>query len=356
MRMQLPVIRYLVLLLALVFSTAPVAADSRSEAKAHYQAGVKAYNAGDYRAAIKEFSAAQELVPADLNNYNLALAYDKLGEPEPAIQYYRAFLDKQPNSDKRAEIEASIKRLDAAAKSAAAKRAAREKEEEAKRLAEAQEAARKAEAEDAARKAEAEDTPKRPYETRRPAGPNGGSDGDGGDVDVGVGSTGTPGGSGTVSTGDAQLDRVARIDVNQIRDQRLGGASSGMIDTRPPAGGPATAPSSGPDDPSNPAANIDVGAHASGSAGMPATANPGTGTAAAQPGADSAAPTAPNDKPAAKPVYKKWWFWAVLAVSAYVVYSIATEDDDNNNRARMLPEVGGNSPAPASGGMTLMRW
>ncbi|HLL21089.1 MAG TPA: tetratricopeptide repeat protein, partial [Kofleriaceae bacterium] len=87
-------IRYLVLLLALVFSTATVAADSRSEAKAHYQAGVKAYNGGDYRAAIKQFSSAQELFPADLNNYNLALCYDKLGEPEPAIQYYRAFLDK----------------------------------------------------------------------------------------------------------------------------------------------------------------------------------------------------------------------------------------------------------------------
>src|SRR5688572_1634149 len=147
MRMQLPVIRYLVLFVALVFTTTTVIADSRSEARARYQAGVKAYSAGDYKVAIKEFSAAQELAPADLNNYNLALCYDKLGEPEPAIQYYRAFLDKQPNSDKRAEIEASVKRLEAAAKSAAAKKAAREKEEEAKRLAEekkAEEEARKA--------------------------------------------------------------------------------------------------------------------------------------------------------------------------------------------------------------------
>ena len=64
------------------------------EARTHYQAGVKVYSSADYRSAIQEFSAAQQLVPADLNNYNLALCYDKLGDAEPAIQYYRAYLDK----------------------------------------------------------------------------------------------------------------------------------------------------------------------------------------------------------------------------------------------------------------------
>src|SRR5215813_8271409 len=44
--------------------------DPRAEAKAHYQAGVKLYSTGDYRGAVKEFSAAQQLAPADLNNYN----------------------------------------------------------------------------------------------------------------------------------------------------------------------------------------------------------------------------------------------------------------------------------------------
>ena len=77
------------------------------------------------RSAIREFSAAQQLAPADLNNYNLALCYDKLGDPEPAVQYYRAYLDKVPTTDKRAEIEASIARLDTAAKSAAAKKSAK---------------------------------------------------------------------------------------------------------------------------------------------------------------------------------------------------------------------------------------
>ena len=91
--------RYFLLLLALALSfgaTGTVSADSRTDARTHYQAGVKFYSGGDYKSAIREFSAAQQLAPADLNNYNLALCYDKLGDPEPAVQYYRAYLDKVP--------------------------------------------------------------------------------------------------------------------------------------------------------------------------------------------------------------------------------------------------------------------
>ena len=355
MRVQTPVIRYLVLLLALVFSTGTVAADSRSEAKAHYQAGVKLYSSGDYKGAIKEFSAAQELAPADLNNYNLALCYDKLGDPEPAIQYYRAFLDKQPSSDKKAEIEASINRLESAAKSAAAKRATKDKEEEAKRLAEQKKADEEARKADEARRAEeARKKPeKAPDEVRDGAGAGVGGA-------VGVGSTGTPGGSGTVSTGDAQLDRVQRIDINQVRDQRVGGQSSGMVDPRgaqqPGAqpGTPGTAAAGG-----NAAASIDVNAQANG--GAPATAaNPSTAANQTNPAAAQPGQPDPSDKPKATPVYKKWWFWAVVAVSAYVIYSIATEDKaESGSSARMLTMPMGansNSPAAGAGGATLLRW
>ena len=66
----------------------------------------------------------------------------------------------------------------------------------------------------------------------------------------------------------------------------------------------------------------------------------------------------PDDKPKAKPVYTKWWFWAVVAVSAYVVIAIATEDSaqPGTTRARELP-LGPRPLAPqASGGLTLMSW
>src|SRR5262249_53204213 len=132
---SLSILRYLVILLAL--GVAPRAhADDRAEARTHYQAGMKFYANGDYRGAIREFSAAQQLAPADLNNYNLALCYDKLGDAEPAIQYYRAFIEKQPGTDKRAEIEASISRLEAASRSAANKKADEAKQAEEARKAE----------------------------------------------------------------------------------------------------------------------------------------------------------------------------------------------------------------------------
>ncbi len=317
--MRQPAHRFIVLLLALFVATvAPrvAFADSRSEARTHYQAGVKLYGSQDYRGAIKEFSAAQQLMPADLNNYNLALCYDKLGEAEPAIQYYREFLNKQPNADKRTEIEASISRLEGALKSASAKRA-----EEARLAEEARRAdeAKRAEEVRKAEQAKLEES-RKADETKPVNDPNA----VGGVGATGVGSTGTPGTGQAVSTGDAQLDRVSSIDINSVRDQRMGTGTSGMPDSR---GGPAVAAPQ---------------------------AGAGTGVAAQAPnGAQPQQPIGgPSDQTPKKPtpVYKKWWFWAVVAVSAYVVYSIASEGSNSpSSRAREVPATA----PPQDGGFTL---
>ncbi|MBA3457253.1 MAG: hypothetical protein H0T42_29495 [Deltaproteobacteria bacterium] len=321
-------IRYVLIALAFVLvGNTHSFADGRSEARTHYQAGVKYYNGGDYRSAIREFSAAQQLLPADLNNYNLALCYDKLGDPEPAVQYYRAYIEKVPNTDKRAEIEASIARLDAAAKSVAQKKADElRKIDEAKRAEEERKAYEQGKRADAERKAEearlAAEARRRP-----PADPASG--GDGGPA-VGVGSTGVPS-SGTVSTGDEQLDRVQGMSIDQVRDQRVGAAGSGMVD---PRGGPATA--------------------ANGGMAPPPVGNGAPPVAAAAPVAGQ--PAGPQDQPKkADPVYKKWWFWAVVVVGLYVTYQIATTDSNDNVTRTMLP-IGPSAPPAQSGGYTLMRW
>jgi hypothetical protein len=325
--MRQPASRFIVLLLALfVAAVAPrvAAADARSDAKTHYQLGVKLYGQADYRGAIKEFSAAQQLMPADLNNYNLALCYDKLGEAEPAIQYYREFLNKQPNADKRAEIEASISRLEGALKSASAKRAEEARvAEEARRAEDARRAEEMRRADEARRAEEAKRAPTND--------PNAvGGVGAGVTAGVGVGSTGTPGTGQAVSTGDAQLDRVNGIDVNTVRDQRMGGAASGVPDNR---GGPAVAGAQG---------------------GAQVGAGPQAATGPQAQGGPTPLDQTPPKKPT--PVYKKWWFWAVVAVSAYVVYSIASEGSSSAaTRGRELPPM----PGPAvgqPGGMTLMRF
>ena len=307
--------------------------DPRTDARVHYQAGVKAYNGADYRAAIKEFTAAQQLAPADLNNYNLALCYDKLGEAEPAIQYYRSYLDKVPASDKRAEIEASVARLDAAVKSAVAKKAAEAQAAEAAKTAEAQRKAdemKKAEAEahaaEEARKADEQrkaDEEARKHPDVRPVAPAGGS-------------TGTVGTGVAVTTGDAQLDRAQAIDINAIRDQRIGGAASGLADTR---GGPAMGA------PLPPAGQANLNASA-----IPPPAGAGAAVQAQPNGAQ------PVDQPKkADPIYKKWWFWAIVAVSAYVVYEVATAGPSNSTTGREQP-LHGISPAPRPSGLTLFSW
>src|SRR5204863_7685401 len=132
------------------------------------------------------------------------------------------------------------------------------------------------------RRGGAEEERTRPREDRRPIIEGGTS-----------GGTGTPGGTGTVSTGDSQLDRVARIDIDQIRSERVGGASSGMVDTRDSRGSQPGASES-----NNPAANINVGAQAgagagAGGAATAATPPQNTGTGA-QPGTPD-----PTDKPKA---------------------------------------------------------
>lgn len=373
--MRHPVTRLLLILSLALFATGTRAwADDRAEARTHYQAGVKAYGSGAYKDAIKEFSAAQQLAPADLNNYNLALCYDKLGDAEPAIQYYRAFLDKQPNADKRSEIEASISRLEAALKSASAKKADEQrKADEARKAEDAKiEAAHKA---DEARKAD--EQRKADEEARKNGGGVGGAVGGGvgavggvggavgggvsagvggganvgvggavNGVPVGVGSTGTPGTGQAVSTGDAQLDRVNSIDINAIRDQRVGGATSGMPDNRVGPGGVAGGPQ-GP----NPQGANPQGANPQG-AGMPGPQGPAPQGANGQTASNGPGPA---DKPKETPVYKKWWFWAVVAVSAYVVISIATEGSQNpNNTGHEMWDRGPTPAAPA--GLTLMRF
>ncbi len=109
-----------------------------------------------------------------------------------------------------------------------------------------------------------------------------------------------------------------------------------MVNTPPPA------PSGANGMQGNPNAAPPVGAPGP-NAGMPAN------TAGTQ-------PMGPQDQPKkADPVYKKWWFWAIVVVGAYVVYQIATEDSAQTGTARtMLPL--GPAAQPSSGGAVLWRF
>jgi hypothetical protein len=159
-----------------------------------------------------------------------------------------------------------------------------------------------------------------------PAGRAGGGVAVAGSASGASGSIGTPGSASPVPTGDAQLDRVNAINIDQVRDQRMGNGAVGTGNDR--RTGPAVAANdpNGPNDQAPPAA--DNGA----------------------PNAASNATNPPVGEPPKRvtPVYKKWWFWAVVAVSGYVVYSLATDSSKSGDSTR------GRSATPS--GLTLLRW
>jgi len=147
--------------------------------------------------------------------------------------------------------------------------------------------------------------------------------------------------AGRAPTGDSQLDRVQSIDINAVRDQnRMGGATPGPATAAPPAGGNAMGAAPPP--------NGNTMGAAPTNGGPVAGAPPANGTA---PNGTAVVPDNKDVKPE-DPVYKKWWFWAVVGVSAYVVYSIATESShDSTHPARIQP-----TSRLDQGGMTLFRW
>lgn len=85
------------------------------QARRHFDAALEFYSQGRYRDAITELLQSQELDPAGKDLvYNLALVHEKLGELEPALGYFRKYLDMETDADERARTEASIARVEGA--------------------------------------------------------------------------------------------------------------------------------------------------------------------------------------------------------------------------------------------------
>ena len=74
-------------------------ADDVAKARQHFEAGRALYNLGNFRDAIREFSAGYQLAPRPQFLVNLGQAYRKLGELEKARDQYRKFLDEAPPND-----------------------------------------------------------------------------------------------------------------------------------------------------------------------------------------------------------------------------------------------------------------
>lgn len=111
-------VRGAVLLSALSFSWGVRAEDApseqaqadarRSDAKARYEQGVEAYSAGRFKDAVDHFLAADQLSPSAPLSFNIARAYDKLGDDSGALRWYRDYLRRAPSAPNAADVSKLI--------------------------------------------------------------------------------------------------------------------------------------------------------------------------------------------------------------------------------------------------------
>ncbi|RYZ05835.1 MAG: PEGA domain-containing protein [Myxococcales bacterium] len=94
-------------------ATSPSAADAkRAQGKARYERGVEAYSAGRYKDAIDLFLQADSLAPSAALSFNIARAYEKIGDDAAALQWYRDFRRREPKAKNAVEVDARISALE----------------------------------------------------------------------------------------------------------------------------------------------------------------------------------------------------------------------------------------------------
>ncbi len=280
------------------FSLMSVAhAQDVSGARLHYQRGNGLFSSGDYKGAIAEFAAADNLAPSAMLEFNIALCYDRLGEQREALKRYQAYLREMPNAKNRASVEAKIRRLEGSLRQTEAATIA------------------PAPAPDVIPTPAPDVAPALPTPDVAPDVPNASEMGGEAIPDpLAARDVYTPGDVAELDPDaaapnpaptDPELQRVAAINVAAIRDQRAGssaGTNSYQTEPVPPA-----------------------------------------------PVADN---KSNSGNKASKPIYKKWWFWAIAIVGGVIVYDLlSTDSTDSTNQRLMLPPAQTGSTATAPGGL-----
>ncbi|PTL75660.1 PEGA domain-containing protein [Vitiosangium sp. GDMCC 1.1324] len=112
-RMSFPA--FLIALLLALGGTGASAAEpgaARATARRHFERGTSLYQEGRYAEAAAAFEAAYQARANGVVLYNLGQCYEKLGELQRAIGYYRDYLRTVPNAEDRPLVESLIARLE----------------------------------------------------------------------------------------------------------------------------------------------------------------------------------------------------------------------------------------------------
>ncbi len=86
---------------------------SVDQAKAHYERGAQAYAAGRFKDAIDLFLQADALAPSAALSFNIARAYEKIGDDTASLQWYRDFRRRAPDAPNGPEVDRRIAQLEA---------------------------------------------------------------------------------------------------------------------------------------------------------------------------------------------------------------------------------------------------
>jgi tetratricopeptide (TPR) repeat protein len=84
----------------------------RAEGKARYERGVEAYAAGRYKDAIDLFLQADALAPSAALSFNIARAYERIGDDAACLQWYRDFRRRAPDAKNSREVDTRISALE----------------------------------------------------------------------------------------------------------------------------------------------------------------------------------------------------------------------------------------------------
>ena len=86
----------------------------RVEGRARYERGADAYAKGRFTDAIDLFLEADALAPSAALSFNIARAYEKIGDDAATLRWYRDFRRRAPEAKNGAEVDERIHTLEAA--------------------------------------------------------------------------------------------------------------------------------------------------------------------------------------------------------------------------------------------------
>jgi len=88
--------------------------EGKARAQAIFEQAVTAYKEGRYFDAVELFLETSRIYPDSKLCFNVARAYEALGNNAGALRYYREYLRRTPAAADRAEVEVSIRQLELA--------------------------------------------------------------------------------------------------------------------------------------------------------------------------------------------------------------------------------------------------